>query len=82
MPLATSASASLQAAWEIDLFGGNRAASDAAQARLEAAQAQWHDARVSVAAEVASTYTSLRACQASHPKASAKARYSEPTTIT
>jgi len=64
MPLATSASASLQAAWEIDLFGGKRAASDAAQARLEAAQAQWHDARVSVAAETASTYTSLRACQA------------------
>ena len=63
-PLATSASASLQAAWEIDLFAGNRAAADAAQARLEGAQAQWHDARVSVAAEVGSVYMSLRACQA------------------
>jgi multidrug efflux system outer membrane protein len=63
-PVGTSASANLQAAWEIDLFGGNRAGADAAQARLEGSEASWHDARVSVAAEVASTYLSLRACEA------------------
>jgi multidrug efflux system outer membrane protein len=63
-PIGTSASASLQAAWELDLFGANRAGRDAAQARLEGSQASWHDARVSVAAEVASTYLSLRACEA------------------
>ena len=62
--LGNSASVGLQAAWEIDLFGGRRAARDAAQARLIGAQAGWHDARVSVAAEVAITYTSLRACEA------------------
>ena len=59
---ATTLQGSLQAAWEIDLFGGNRAASDAASARLESAQAQWHDARVLVAVEVANQYINLRAC--------------------
>jgi outer membrane protein, multidrug efflux system len=46
------------------VFGGARASRDAAQARLEGAEAGWHEARVSVAAEVASTYVALRACQA------------------
>lgn len=63
-PIGTRASASLQAAWELDVFGGNRAGVDAAQARLEGSEASWHDARVSVAAEVASTYLTLRACEA------------------
>lgn len=63
-PTGTSASASLLASWELDLFGGNRAGADAAQARLEGSEAAWHDARVSVAAEIASTYLSLRACEA------------------
>ncbi len=62
--LGNSASVGLQAAWELDLFGGRRAARDAAQARFDGAQAGWHDARVAVAAEVASNYTSLRACEA------------------
>ena len=52
----------LQAAWEVDLFGGNRASRSAAGERLAGAQAQWHDARVSVAAEVASQYHALRTC--------------------
>ncbi len=60
----SSASAGLQAAWELDLFGARRAARDAAQARFDGAEAAWHDARVSVAAEIATTYTSLRACEA------------------
>lgn len=64
VPLGTSLAAGLQAAWELDLFGGNRAGRDAAQARLDGAEAAWHDARVSVAVEVASAYTSLRACEA------------------
>jgi len=67
-PTSRAASLGLQASWEQDLLGalglgaGGRA--DAAQARLEASQAGWHDARVSVAAEVASSYTALRACEA------------------
>ncbi|BAL96314.1 outer membrane efflux protein [Rubrivivax gelatinosus IL144] len=60
----TSRSAGLQAGWELDLFGGGRAARDAAQARFEGAQASWHAARVSVAAEVAGRYLALRACEA------------------
>ena len=61
-PLATTLQAGLLAGWEIDLFGGNKQALRAAQARLEAAQAGWHDARVSVAAETASSYVNLRSC--------------------
>ena len=62
-PIATTTQAGLQAAWEIDLFGGNRASAEAASERLAGAQAQWHDARVSVAAEVANQYYSLRSCR-------------------
>ncbi len=63
-PLGTSASLGLQAGWEFDLFGANHAGVDAAQARLQGASAAWHDARVSVAAEVANQYTAYRACEA------------------
>ena len=62
--LGNTASVGVQSAWEFDLFGGLGDARDAAQARLEGAQAAWHDARVAVAAEVATDYTSLRACEA------------------
>ncbi len=63
-PTASSLSLGLQAQWELDLFGAVAAGKAAATARLEGAQAQWHDARVAVAAETASSYTQLRACQA------------------
>ncbi len=62
VPLANTAQGGLQAAWEVDLFGTNRAAANAAQVRQQGALAQWHDARVSVAAEVASQYVTVRAC--------------------
>ena len=64
VPVATSLSAALQAGWEIDLFGGRAAVADAAAARLESAQAGWHEARVSVAAETGAMYVNLRACEA------------------
>ena len=63
LPAGTTAQAALQSSWEIDLFGGGRAASNAAQERLAGASASWHDARVAVAAEVANQYYSLRACE-------------------
>ena len=63
IPLATSSQVGLQASWELDLWGGNRAASDAALARLSGSQALWHEARVSVAAEVANSYLNLRSCE-------------------
>ena len=62
VPLATTLQAGVQAGWELDLFGGNRAALRGAQARLEGAQAGWHEARVAVAAEAATTYLDLRTC--------------------
>lgn len=58
------ASFGVQAAWEVDLFGGLAAARDAAQARLEASQASAHGARVALAAEVGTTYGGFRACEA------------------
>jgi multidrug efflux system outer membrane protein len=64
LPLNNSHAGGLQATWELDLFGGRRAARDAAQARLEGARAGWHEARVAVAAEVAGSYLGLRACEA------------------
>lgn len=62
LPAITTLQAGLQAGWEIDLFGGLRANRDAAGARLDATQAQWHEARVSVAAETANAYFAERAC--------------------
>jgi len=64
LPLGTTASAELRASWELDVFGGNRAARDAATLRRDSADAQWHDARVLVAADTANTYVSLRSCEA------------------
>src|SRR5215217_2981389 len=49
VPLSTITQAGLQATWEIDLFGGLGARSDAAGARLAGAEAGWHEARVAVA---------------------------------
>jgi outer membrane protein, multidrug efflux system len=60
----TTASVDLQAGWELDLFGANRAGDNAARARLEASQTAWHFVRVSLAAEVATAYVGLRACEA------------------
>ena len=61
--LGTVSQVGLQANWELDLFGGNRAARDAALARVDGSTAMCHEARVSVAAEVASTYLNLRTCE-------------------
>jgi NodT family efflux transporter outer membrane factor (OMF) lipoprotein len=73
LDLATSTSLGLQASWEIDLFGGAAAGRSAAQARLEGAAAGWHDALIAVAAETATAYTTLRACEAQLVQARADA---------
>jgi outer membrane protein, multidrug efflux system len=62
-PITTTLEAGLQASWEIDLFGQYAASRDADQQRFEGSQATWHAARVSMAAEVATQYYSLRACE-------------------
>ncbi len=60
----TQDTALLQSSWEIDLFGGLDAARRGDAARLQARAAAWHEARVSIAAETAGRYATLRACEA------------------
>lgn len=60
----TTRAASLDAAWELDLVGKLRRGVESAQAQLAARQGDWHDARVSLAAEVATDYVEYRACGA------------------
>ncbi len=55
--------AGFDAGWEIDLFGGNRRASEAATARFQAAVASVDDALDTVLAEVALNYVELRSLQ-------------------
>ena len=62
-PVQTLSSASLDAGWEIDLFGRARQQASAAQARAEASVLDAKAARLSLAAEVALNYLSLRACE-------------------
>ena len=61
-PVTNTQQLGLQTQWEIDLVGANRAVSRAAQANADGSQAQWHDARVSVAAEVANLYYGQSTC--------------------
>jgi NodT family efflux transporter outer membrane factor (OMF) lipoprotein len=55
--------AGFDASWELDLFGGQRRANEAAGARTEAAVWSARDAEVMLAAEVARTYQQYRALQ-------------------
>nr|WP_279608981.1 efflux transporter outer membrane subunit [Burkholderia gladioli] len=56
--------AGLQASWELDWFGKNRRRLQGDDARIASRRAQWHDARISVAADVADAYLRTRACEA------------------
>ena len=58
----TSRSTGLDASWELDLFGKVKRNVQAAQARVEEHAADWHDARVSLAAEVVDTYVQYQGC--------------------
>jgi len=60
--VATARSVGLDASWELDLFGKVRRSTESARARVQARENDWHDARVSLAAEVADTYVQYRAC--------------------
>jgi NodT family efflux transporter outer membrane factor (OMF) lipoprotein len=55
--------AGLDAAWELDLFGGIRRAVESAQAELEASSADMHAVLTSLTAEVALNYIELRTSQ-------------------
>ncbi|MBM5572735.1 MULTISPECIES: efflux transporter outer membrane subunit [Deefgea] len=62
--ITNNGSVGLDASWEIDLWGGIRAAEQGLLANMQAREVEWHDAQVSVAAEVANAYVALRAYQA------------------
>jgi outer membrane protein TolC len=59
-----SFSAGLDASWEPDVFGVHRSALDASEASARASAASLGDTQVSVAAEVALNYITLRSAQA------------------
>ncbi len=59
----TSKSGGLDASWELDLFGKTKKETQAAAARAEGKVWSWHDARVSVAAELGDYYVQYRACR-------------------
>ncbi|KWC41199.1 hypothetical protein WL51_05925 [Burkholderia ubonensis] len=61
--LATTRSGELDATWELDLFGKVRSSRESSRAQFEASIDDWHDARVSLAAEVADDYVQYRACR-------------------
>jgi len=54
----------LDASWEMDIFGGNRASVNATESDAQAAAASLRDVQVSIAAEVALAYIQLRGSQA------------------
>jgi NodT family efflux transporter outer membrane factor (OMF) lipoprotein len=56
--------AGFDAGWELDVFGGTRRSVEAAQANLEATQADLHNVLVSLMAEVALNYVEVRTYQA------------------
>lgn len=55
--------AGFDASWEIDIFGGNRRAIEAADARLESARADYHSVMLSTLSEVARNYYEARGLQ-------------------
>lgn len=61
--MSDGATSGLSLSWELDLFGANRRSIEASEARYAAAKLDWNDAKVSLVAEVADTYVSLRECQ-------------------
>lgn len=70
-------SAQFNASWEIDLFGGQRAAAAAEALQAQAAGSDWHAARVSLAADVAAAYVQLRLAQAREESAELDTRFAE-----
>lgn len=58
-----SAQAALNASWQLDLFGQQRATTRAAQADVATAEAELRGAQASLAAEIATAYVTLRTAE-------------------
>lgn len=57
---------SLDASWELDLFGKLVATKESSKATLASRELDWHQARLTLAAEVATNYVNYRACELSY----------------
>lgn len=62
-PISTTDSIGVNASWELDVWGKNKATKNEEEAKLVANTALWHDARVIVAAQTATQYTNFRLCE-------------------
>ncbi len=60
----SSQAADLNASWEVDLFGKNRSALEAASAQLGASEENFHSVQAALASEIAIAYTNLRVAEA------------------
>jgi NodT family efflux transporter outer membrane factor (OMF) lipoprotein len=67
------------ASWELDIFGGVRRSTEAAQANLEASREDLRDVLVSLLAEVATNYIDVRTYQARLAVAEANLKSQEET---
>lgn len=76
---AASRAAELDASWELDLFGKTRRNTESADALISARQADWHDARVTLAAEVATDYVDYRVCRIKQAYYEAQAQSQDQT---
>jgi NodT family efflux transporter outer membrane factor (OMF) lipoprotein len=74
LALRTQSQLGVQSQWEIDLFGALAREREFRQATLEANVSLWHDARVSLAAEVANDYVNFRYCEIQVDQAEAESR--------
>ncbi|KQV86446.1 efflux transporter outer membrane subunit [Pelomonas sp. Root1237] len=75
--ISSQGSAQFNASWEIDLFGGQRAAAAAENLQAQAATSDWHAARVSLAADVAQAYVQLRLAQGHEESTALDTRFAE-----
>jgi multidrug efflux system outer membrane protein len=71
--------AGFDASWEADIFGGNKRSVEAARASAETAAAELHSVQLSIAAELALNYITLRATQASLANARTNLGYQDET---
>ena len=62
-PTGNTANIGLNASWELDVWGKNKADKNEKQAQLSGNSALWHEARVIVAAQTATQYLDYRLCE-------------------
>ena len=62
-PTGNTANIGMNASWELDVWGKNKADKNEKQAQLSGTSALWHEARVIVAAQTATQYLDYRLCE-------------------